>query len=63
MEAIYSKAASELSEERLHQLTEELIKECGAYPDKSIISEYQSSPALGKLPDYIVACAIKKIIK
>jgi translation elongation factor EF-G len=63
MEAIYNKATSELSEERLHELTEELIKECGAYPDKSIITAYQSGPVLGKLPDYIVACAIEKIIR
>ncbi len=63
MEAIYNKAASELSEERMRELTEELIKEFGAYPDKSIISEYQSNPALGKLPDYIVACAIEKLIR
>ncbi len=63
MEAIYSKAEYEPSEERLHQLTEELITEYGAYPDKSIISAYQLSPALGKLPDYIVACAIEKLIR
>lgn len=63
MEAIYNKATSDLSEERLHHLTEELIKECGAYPDKSIVAAYESSPALGKLPDYIVACAIEKLIR
>ena len=63
MEAIYNKVASELSEERMQVLTEELIKELGAYPDKSIISEYESKPALGKLPDYIVACAIEKLIR
>jgi hypothetical protein len=40
----------------------QLIKQQGAFPDQSIISAYQAAPALNKLPDYVVACAIEKII-
>jgi hypothetical protein len=40
----------------------ELIKEQGAFPDRSIIASYQVAPALNKLPDYIVAQAIEQIL-
>ena len=50
-------------EERLDVLAEELIKELGAFPDKSIISAYEAEPGLRKLPDYIVARTIEEIIK
>ena len=49
--------------ERLGFLADELIKELGAFPDKTIISAYKSEPALRKLPDYIVARTIEEIIK
>jgi len=52
-----------LTEETLRPLAEELIAEAGAFPEKSIISGYESDPALGKLPDYTVARAIKEILK
>ena len=61
-EAARRKAQGGLTEERLRPLAEELIKESGAFPDKSIISGYQAEPALRKLPDYIVARAIEEII-
>ena len=48
---------------RLDLLAEELIKELGAFPDKSIISAYEAEPGLRKLPDYIVARTIEEIIK
>jgi len=34
----------------------------GAFPDKSIILAYEADPALGKLPDYVVARSIEEII-
>ena len=40
----------------------ELMKEVGAFPDKSIISAYQAWPALNKLPDYVVARIIEEIV-
>jgi hypothetical protein len=52
-----------LTEETLQPLAEELIAQAGAFPQMSIISGYETNPALGKLPDYIVALAIKEIIK
>ncbi|MHC4625006.1 MAG: hypothetical protein ACYS4W_14010, partial [Planctomycetota bacterium] len=51
------------SEQRLTELAKELMGELGAFPDASIISGYEAGPALGKLPDYIVARAIEEIIR
>jgi hypothetical protein len=48
---------------RMWQLAEELIRQVGAFPDKSIISGYEAGPALKKLPDYVVARAIEEIIR
>jgi len=53
---------SEMTEQRLQPLVDELIEEVGAFPDKSIISAYEAEPALNKLPDYMVALAIEKTI-
>jgi hypothetical protein len=63
LEAVRTKAEAGMTEERMRELTDELIKEAGAFPDKSIISAYEAEPALGKLPDYIVARAIEEIIR
>jgi len=61
-EAARAKAAAGITEEKLRPLAEELIKELGAFPDKSIISAYKAEPGLRKLPDYIVARTIEEII-
>jgi len=63
VEAAHRKAESGMDEQRMQFLANELIKEAGAFPDKSIISAYEAEPALNKLPDYIVAGAIEKIIR
>jgi len=63
VEAAHSKAEMGLTEHSLQVLADELIKQVGAFPDKSIISAYQAKPALGKLPDYIVARAIEEIVR
>ncbi|MDD5064883.1 MAG: hypothetical protein PHQ35_09045 [Phycisphaerae bacterium] len=63
VEAARAKAEVEMTEERIWELTDELIKEVGAFPDGSIISAYEDKPALGKLPDYIVARAIEETIR
>ena len=52
-----------MSEQRIWQLADELIRLVGAFPDKSIISGYEAGPALKKLPDYVVARVIEEIIK
>jgi len=63
MEAVCSKAEAGMADERIRELADELIKEVGAFPDKSIISTYKAEPGLGKLPDYVVARAIEEIIR
>ncbi len=62
-EAVREKAESSMSEQRIWQLAEELIRRVGAFPDKSIISGYEAGPALKKLPDYVVARVIEEIIR
>jgi hypothetical protein len=62
-EAARSKAEAELDEQAVSERAKELVREAGAFPDRSIVSAYQGQPALGKLPDYIVALAIESIIR
>ena len=63
MDMVRSKTELEMTDERIQQSAEELIKQLGAFPDKSIISAYKANPSLGKLPDYVVARAIEEIIR
>jgi hypothetical protein len=63
VEAARRKAEIDLTEENLKSLAGELIREVGAFPDKSIISAYRAEPALSKLPDYVVAQAVEEIIR
>ena len=62
VQASRGKAEAGVTEEGLRPLAEKLIKELGAFPDKSIISAYEAEPGLRKLPDYIVARTIEEII-
>ncbi len=50
-------------EKNVEQYARQLIKDFGAFPDKSIIEAFRERPALQKIPDYIVACSIEKIIE
>ncbi len=61
--AVRDKTEAELTEQGMRELADELIKEYGAFPDKSIISAYEAGPALSKLPDYIVARATEEVIR
>jgi DNA-binding Lrp family transcriptional regulator len=63
MEAVLAMAEAPMADEKMCRLADELIIKLGAFPDKSIISAYEARPALGKLPDYIVARAIEEIIR
>ena len=63
IEVVRGKTEAEMTEKRMWELADELIKEVGAFPDKSIISTYKAKPGLSKLPDYIVARAIEEIIR
>ena len=62
LEAARNKAKLMTTQEDFKPLAAELIKEAGAFPDKSIISAYRARPALNKLPDYVVARIIEEII-
>jgi hypothetical protein len=62
VEAAQNKIQTQTNEDQLQELADELIKDLGAFPDKSIIFAYRASPALGKLPDYVVAMAIEELI-
>ena len=63
IEAVRAKAQAGMADERLRELADELVIELGAYPDKSIISDYEADPALEKLPDYVVARVIEETIR
>lgn len=63
MDTVRSKTELEMTDERIQQSAEELIKQLGAFPDNSIISAYKAGPSLGKLPDYVAARAIEEIIR
>ena len=43
-------------------LVKELIREFGAFPNRSIISTYRAKPTLNRLPDYVVARLIEGIL-
>jgi hypothetical protein len=47
----------------LTRAAERLIGQCGAYPDRSILSGYEAEPAVHKLPDYAVARAIERVVR
>jgi hypothetical protein len=51
-----------LTDENLCELAAELIGRVGAFPNKSIIAGYEAKPGLQKLPDYIVARSIERIV-
>jgi hypothetical protein len=57
-----SLAGEGVSDDTLRDLADDLIRLAGAFPDRSIITAYRAEPALLKLPDYLVACAIEEII-
>jgi hypothetical protein len=55
-------AGTDPSDEVLPNLADELIARAGAFPDRSILATYAECPALQKLPDFLVACAIEEIV-
>jgi hypothetical protein len=59
-QAVIAMAVGRLSDEELADGAAALIEQCGAFPDRSIIAGYESSPELRKLPDYVVARAIEQ---
>lgn len=63
VEAARKKVQTPQAHDKLRELTDELIKQAGAYPDNTIIHAFEAGPALNKLPDYVVARAIEEIIR
>jgi hypothetical protein len=61
-EAARAKAEEGMADARMHELAAELIRERGAFPDRSIIAAYRGEPALNKVPDYVVSLAIEEEI-
>lgn len=51
-----------ISDESLPDRADELVRQAGAFPDRSIIVGYNDKPALQKLPDFLVASAIEQVI-
>lgn len=62
MAAARTLAVDEATDEMLPGLADRLIRQVGAYPDRSIIAAYGKEPTLQKLPDFIVATAIEQVI-
>jgi hypothetical protein len=60
-QAAQSKAEQDMTDARLRELAGELIQEMGAFPNRSIIQTYEASPALNRVPDYIVAQAFANV--
>ncbi len=62
VEAAKDLSDDSLTDRQLKHLAAELTKQAGAFPDKSIIETYETTPTLRGLPDYIVAKSIEEII-
>jgi hypothetical protein len=58
-EAARAKAEEGMTDSRLRELAGELIRQQGAFPDRSIIADYRKAPVPNKIPDYVVALAIE----
>jgi len=48
--------------QRPEDIVEDLLTEFGAFPNKSIINQYQQKPEKNYLPDYVLATAIQQVI-
>lgn len=62
LELVHRKTEPDMTDERIPDLAGEIIKEAGAFPDRSIISTYLDNPSLERVPDYILAQLIEEVI-
>ncbi len=62
LKAAGHKARPNQTDEQIRRAACELIREMGAYPDRSIIAGYEADPQERKLADYVVAIAIEEVI-
>lgn len=63
VEAARQLAQADMAEKKMQESVATLIKQCGAYPDKSIIAAYQAEPLLSKLPDYVLSLVIEELLR
>ncbi len=61
-DTVFRMAHNGVDDDRLGELTDFLINQHGAFPDRSIIRAYESAPALHKLPDYLLARALERAL-
>jgi hypothetical protein len=55
-------AGDEVPDGVLPDLADRLIRQVGAFPDRSIIAGYAEKPTLQKLPDFVVSMAIEQVV-
>ena len=60
---VHSKTEPDMTDERMREIVDEIIREVGAFPDQSIVNAYLDKPSLEKVPDYIVAQVIEEVIR
>ena len=62
LEIVHRKAEPNMTNERIAISVNEIIKEVGAFPNRSIITTYLDTPRLERMPDYIVATTIEEVL-
>lgn len=60
--AAHDLADGVITDDNMAILAGEMVKQCGVFPDMSIISTYERKPGLNRLPDYIVARTIEELV-
>jgi hypothetical protein len=62
-QAVRKYAQPDMTKKQMQVAVKEVIRQCGAYPNQSIIMGYLADPAVNKLPDYVVSVVIEKVLK
>jgi len=62
-QAVRQKARPGMTQPERQAAVAEVIRQCGAYPDQSILAGYTASPTCQKLPDYVLATVLEEMLK
>jgi hypothetical protein len=62
VKAAQALADESTADEDLSELADRLIRQAGAFPDRSIVAAYTEKPSLQKLPDFVVSMAIEQVV-
>lgn len=62
-QALRRKARLGMTQPERQAAVGEVIRQCGAYPDQSILAGYTASPTPQKLPDYVLATVLEEMLK